>query len=165
MRPATRLFHAKQARHRRQYRAAMDRVHIADATAQAIKTKGLRNPGLMATAFTMEPATGRDMGKNTLRRAGLNPAFGIFMSRKSRKAQRRRKWRRRIAEIVVGPRRRPIPSGRCAPCSAPSVSLETFLSADPTFPIGRHKDQLSRPVVGACRSKRREPSQAAASVA
>ena len=29
-------------------------VHIADATAQAIKEKGLRNPGLMATAFTME---------------------------------------------------------------------------------------------------------------
>jgi len=29
-------------------------LHIADATAQAIKAKGLRNPGLMATAFTME---------------------------------------------------------------------------------------------------------------
>lgn len=29
-------------------------VHIADATAHAIKARGLRSPGLMATAFTME---------------------------------------------------------------------------------------------------------------
>jgi aspartate racemase len=29
-------------------------LHIADATAKAIKGKGLRRPGLMATAFTME---------------------------------------------------------------------------------------------------------------
>lgn len=29
-------------------------VHIADATAHAIRAKGLRSPGLMATAFTME---------------------------------------------------------------------------------------------------------------
>lgn len=29
-------------------------VHIADATAQAIKREGLKSPGLMATAFTME---------------------------------------------------------------------------------------------------------------
>lgn len=29
-------------------------VHIADATATAIRQKGLRTPGLMATAFTME---------------------------------------------------------------------------------------------------------------
>lgn len=29
-------------------------VHIADATATAIRRKGLRTPGLMATAFTME---------------------------------------------------------------------------------------------------------------
>lgn len=28
-------------------------VHIADATAEAVKAKGLRKPGLMATAFTM----------------------------------------------------------------------------------------------------------------
>jgi aspartate racemase len=32
-------------------------VHIADATAQAIKAKGLRTPGLMATAFTMEQSS------------------------------------------------------------------------------------------------------------
>jgi DUF2971 family protein len=44
------------------------------------------------------------------------------------------------------PRRRPIASGRCAPCSAPSESLGTFPSADPTFPIGRHEDQLSSEV-------------------
>jgi aspartate racemase len=29
-------------------------IHIADATALAINNKGLKNPGLMATAFTME---------------------------------------------------------------------------------------------------------------
>ena len=29
-------------------------IHIADATATAIKARGLRSPGLMATAFTME---------------------------------------------------------------------------------------------------------------
>jgi aspartate racemase len=29
-------------------------IHIADATAQEIKAKGLHSPGLMATAFTME---------------------------------------------------------------------------------------------------------------
>ena len=29
-------------------------VHIADATAKAINAKGLKSPGLMATAFTME---------------------------------------------------------------------------------------------------------------
>ena len=29
-------------------------LHIADATADAIKREGLRSPGLMATAFTME---------------------------------------------------------------------------------------------------------------
>ena len=44
-------------------------VHIADATAQAIKTKGLRNPGLMATAFTMEQSFYTDR----LIASGLSP--------------------------------------------------------------------------------------------
>lgn len=44
-------------------------VHIADATAAAIRAEGLSRPGLMATAFTMDQAfyTGR------LRAAGLAP--------------------------------------------------------------------------------------------
>ncbi|GAA6179445.1 aspartate/glutamate racemase family protein [Shimia sp. NS0008-38b] len=44
-------------------------LHIADATAQAIRDAGLERPGLMATAFTMEQEfyTGR------LRDAGLEP--------------------------------------------------------------------------------------------
>ncbi len=44
-------------------------LHIADATAAAIRRAGLRSPGLMATAFTMEQAfyTGR------LAAAGLEP--------------------------------------------------------------------------------------------
>jgi aspartate racemase len=44
-------------------------VHIADATAQVIKKKGLRNPGLMATAFTMEQSFYTDR----LVAAGLSP--------------------------------------------------------------------------------------------
>jgi aspartate racemase len=44
-------------------------VHIADATAQAIKGRGLRSPGLMATAFTMEQSFYTDR----LIAAGLNP--------------------------------------------------------------------------------------------
>jgi aspartate racemase len=44
-------------------------VHIADATAQAINKKGLGNPGLMATAFTMEQSFYTDR----LIAAGLNP--------------------------------------------------------------------------------------------
>ena len=44
-------------------------VHIADATAQVIKSKGLRNPGLMATAFTMEQSFYTDR----LVASGLNP--------------------------------------------------------------------------------------------
>jgi aspartate racemase len=46
-------------------------VHIADATAQAIKTKGLRNPGLMATAFTMEQSFYTDR----LIASGLSPVI------------------------------------------------------------------------------------------
>ncbi len=44
-------------------------VHIADATAKAINDNGLRSPGLMATAFTMQESfyTGR------LIAAGLHP--------------------------------------------------------------------------------------------
>jgi aspartate racemase len=44
-------------------------LHIADATAQALRSAGLMRPGLMATAFTMEQEfyTGR------LRAAGLDP--------------------------------------------------------------------------------------------
>ena len=44
-------------------------IHIADATAQAIKAKGLRNPGLIATAFTMQEAFYTDR----LVAAGLKP--------------------------------------------------------------------------------------------
>lgn len=46
-------------------------VHIADATASAIRAAGLQRPGLMATAFTMEQAfyTGR------LRAAVLSPVL------------------------------------------------------------------------------------------
>lgn len=44
-------------------------LHIADATAAAISAKGLRSPGLMATAFTMEQSFYQDR----LKAAGLNP--------------------------------------------------------------------------------------------
>jgi aspartate racemase len=46
-------------------------IHIAEATAHAIKSKGLRSPGLMATSFTMEQSfyTGR------LIAAGLKPVI------------------------------------------------------------------------------------------
>lgn len=44
-------------------------LHIADATAAAISAKGLRAPGLMATAFTMEQSFYQDR----LKAAGLNP--------------------------------------------------------------------------------------------
>jgi aspartate racemase len=44
-------------------------VHIADATAEAIASRGLRRPGLMATAFTMEQAFYSDR----LRAKGLMP--------------------------------------------------------------------------------------------
>ena len=44
-------------------------IHIADATAKAIQTTGLRRPGLMATAFTMEQTFYTDR----LKAAGLEP--------------------------------------------------------------------------------------------
>jgi aspartate racemase len=44
-------------------------LHIADATAEAIHAAGLKTPGLMATAFTME----QDFYTARLRAAGLNP--------------------------------------------------------------------------------------------
>lgn len=44
-------------------------LHIADATARAIKAAGLSRPGLMATAFTME----QDFYIGRLRDAGLTP--------------------------------------------------------------------------------------------
>jgi aspartate racemase len=44
-------------------------VHIADATAKAINDNGLRSPGLMATAFTMQQSFYTDR----LIAAGLNP--------------------------------------------------------------------------------------------
>jgi aspartate racemase len=46
-------------------------VHIADATAKAIYNKGLRRPGLMATAFTMEQTFYTDR----LIAAGLKPVL------------------------------------------------------------------------------------------
>lgn len=44
-------------------------LHIADATAAAINRQGLKRPGLMATAFTME----QDFYTARLRAAGLEP--------------------------------------------------------------------------------------------
>jgi aspartate racemase len=46
-------------------------IHIADATAKAINEKGLRRPGLMATAFTMEQSFYTDR----LIAAGLDPVL------------------------------------------------------------------------------------------
>lgn len=46
-------------------------IHIADATARAIHDKGLRSPGLMATAFTMEQSFYTDR----LIAAGLVPVL------------------------------------------------------------------------------------------
>ena len=46
-------------------------IHIADATAKAINEKGLRRPGLMATAFTMEEA----FYTERLIAAGLTPVL------------------------------------------------------------------------------------------
>lgn len=46
-------------------------VHIADATAEAIRSAGLQRPGLMATAFTMEQSFYTDR----LRAAGLAPVL------------------------------------------------------------------------------------------
>jgi aspartate racemase len=44
-------------------------LHIADATAEAIRSTGMQRPGLMATAFTMEQSFYTDR----LRLAGLEP--------------------------------------------------------------------------------------------
>jgi aspartate racemase len=46
-------------------------IHIADATAQAIKKKGFGKPGLMATAFTMEQSFYTDR----LVASGLSPVI------------------------------------------------------------------------------------------
>ena len=46
-------------------------IHIADATAKAISERGLRRPGLMATAFTMQQAFYTDR----LIAAGLKPVL------------------------------------------------------------------------------------------
>lgn len=46
-------------------------LHIGDATAAAINAQGLKRPGLMATAFTMEQAFYTDR----LRAAGLDPVI------------------------------------------------------------------------------------------
>ena len=46
-------------------------LHIADATAAAINRQGLKRPGLMATAFTME----QDFYTARLRAAGLEPVI------------------------------------------------------------------------------------------
>lgn len=50
-------------------RVGIPLLHIADATAAAITKAGLRQPGLMATAFTMEQTFYTDQ----LKAAGLNP--------------------------------------------------------------------------------------------
>lgn len=54
-------------------------VHIAEATAAAIKAKGLTKPGLMATAFTMEQTFYTDQ----LRAAGLVPVIPNEADRKT----------------------------------------------------------------------------------
>lgn len=46
-------------------------LHIADATAAAINQRGLKRPGLMATAFTME----QDFYTARLRATGLEPVI------------------------------------------------------------------------------------------
>jgi len=46
-------------------------IHIAEATAAAITAAGLRRPGLMATAYTME----QDFYTGALRVAGLDPVI------------------------------------------------------------------------------------------
>jgi aspartate racemase len=46
-------------------------VHIADATAKAINAEGLRRPGLVATAFTMQ----QSFYTERLMAAGLNPVL------------------------------------------------------------------------------------------
>ena len=51
--------------------AAIPLLHIADATAAAINRQGLKRPGLMATAFTME----QDFYTARLRAAGLEPVI------------------------------------------------------------------------------------------
>ena len=50
---------------------AIPLLHIADATAKAIHDAGLRRPGLMATAFTME----QDFYTGRLTNAGLEPVL------------------------------------------------------------------------------------------
>lgn len=52
-------------------------VHIADATAAAIATRGLARPGLIATAFTME----QPFYVGRLRVAGLQPVLPDAESR------------------------------------------------------------------------------------
>lgn len=52
-------------------------VHIADATARAIRAAGLSRPGLMATAFTME----QDFYTGRLRAAGLEPIVPVAEDR------------------------------------------------------------------------------------
>jgi aspartate racemase len=52
-------------------------LHIADATADAIKRKGMRSPGLMATAFTMEQSFYTDR----LTAADLSPIIPNDMDR------------------------------------------------------------------------------------
>ena len=53
------------------YGLSIPLLHIADATATAIHDAGLRRPGLMATAFTME----QDFYTGRLRGAGLEPVL------------------------------------------------------------------------------------------
>lgn len=52
-------------------------LHIADATAEAIHAAGLKRPGLMATAFTME----QDFYTGRLKDSGLEPLIPDYADR------------------------------------------------------------------------------------
>ncbi len=70
-------------------------IHIADATARAIKAEGLRKPGLMATAFTMEQSFYTDR----LSAAGLDP---VLPGRADRAETHRVIYEELCRELVTG---------------------------------------------------------------
>lgn len=78
---------------------AVPLLHIADATAAAIRAAGLGRPGLMATAFTMEQEfyTGR------LRAAGLAP---LVPEAEDRAETHRIIYEELVRDVVTDPSRR-----------------------------------------------------------
>ena len=73
-------------------------IHVADATAKAINEKGLRRPGLMATAFTMEQSfyTGTALRRgpepcpSECRRPGRNTSHHLSRALQRHKERRQR---------------------------------------------------------------------------